>query len=127
MRKYIDKLHHRETGFTLIELLIVVGILGILAAVAVVGSMGSTGGAQTAAYAVELRDIQLAVSVMLSESQTGQLDASHSDIEDMDEVTAESGTLVLSSYLTKLGADGTVLTGCTYSFTIDGTVSQETE
>jgi len=127
MRKYIDKLHRRETGFTLIELLIVVGILGVLTAVAVASFTGSTGTAQIAAYAIELRDIQTSVSVMLSESQTGLLDAAHSDVEDMDEVTAESGTLVLSSYLTKLSADGMVLTGCTYSFTIDGMVSQDTE
>ncbi|MFC2122298.1 type II secretion system protein [Bacteroidota bacterium] len=127
MRKYIDRLHHRETGFTLIELIVVVAILGILAAVAVASSTGNTGGAQIAANAMELRDIQTSVSVMLSESQTGLLDAARSDIQDMDLVTAESGTLVLSDYLVKIGADGMVLTGCSYSFTIDGTVSQNTE
>ncbi|MFC2123040.1 type II secretion system protein [Bacteroidota bacterium] len=127
MQKYIDKLHHKETGFTLLELLIVVGVLGLLAAVAVVGSMGGSGRAQTAAYAMELRDIQTAVSVMLSESQTGLLDAAYDQITDMDLVTADSGALVLSDYLNKLGEDGRVLTGCDYDFTIDGIVTQDTE
>ncbi len=98
MQKYIDKLHHKETGFTLLELLIVVGILGILAAVALASFTGNTGAAQTTAYAIELRDIQTSVSVMLSESQTGQLDAAYSKITDMDLVTADSGVLVLSDY-----------------------------
>ena len=46
------------------------------------------------------------------------------DISDMDLVTADTGAEVLSSYMTGLNADGTVKTGCTYDFAVDGTVVQ---
>ena len=83
------------------------------------------GQGKTEAYATELHDIQTAVSAMLHESPTGQLDSTHNDIYDMDLVTADSGAKVLSSYLNNLDENNEVLTRCTYSFTVNGTVTQQ--
>ena len=124
MMKYIKNLNHSEKGFTLVEVLIIVVILGVLAVVVGVNFGKYIGQGQTEAYATELQDMQTAVLAMLYDSSAGQLDSAQSDIEDMDLVTADSGTKVLSSYLEKLDEDGKVLTGCTYSFTANGTVTQ---
>ncbi len=43
---------------------------------------------------------------------------------DMDTITTDAGAKVLSSYLIGLNADGTVKTGKTYTFTAQGTVTQ---
>ena len=61
---------------------------------------------------------------MLSDSSADTLDSAQSNISDMDLVTADSGSKVLSSYLKKLDANGNVLTGCTYDFSVNGTVTQ---
>ena len=124
MMKYIKKLHHGEKGFTIIEILMVVAILGVLAVVAGVNFGKYIGTGKTEAYEVELQDIRVAVAAMLTESSAGVLDSAQSDIDDMDLVTADSGTKILSSYLNKLDKDNEVLTGCDYNFTINGTVTQ---
>ena len=124
--KYIKKLHHGEKGFTIIEILMVVAILGVLAVVAGVNFGKYIGTGKTEAYEVELQDIRVAVAAMLTDSSAGVLDSAQSAIDDMDLVTADSGTKILSSYLNKLDEDNKVLTGCDYSFTINGTVTQIT-
>ena len=124
MMKYIKKLYHGKKGFTIIEILMVVAILGVLALVAGVNFGKYIGQGKTEAYAIELKDIQLAVTSMLSDSSVNQLDSAQNSISDMDLVTSDSGARVLSSYLNKLGENGMVLTGCTYSFTVNGTVTQ---
>ena len=113
-----------EKGFTLVEILVVIAIVGALAVVAGINFGKYIGQGKTEAYATELQDIQTAVAAMLHESSTRQLDSAQSDINDMDLVTADSGALVLSNYLNRLGGDGMVLTGCQYSFTVNGTVTQ---
>jgi len=125
MMKHIMKSYHTETGFTIIEILVVVAILSVLVGVAGVNYGKYISQGKTEAYATEFKDIQTAVAAMLHDTSTGQLDSSLSNIQDMDLVTADSGTKVLSSYLNNLDADNEVLTGCDYSFTIDGRVSQE--
>ena len=55
---------------------------------------------------------------------TRVLDAVRTGISDMDLVTADTSTLLLSAYLTGLNANGTVKSGCTYTFAVDGTVIQ---
>ena len=110
----------------MVELLVIVLILGIVAAV-VIPNVGSfIGQGRDDAYASELQNMQTAVTAMLVDSTASELDSAQSDISDMNLVTSDNGTKVLSSYLFGLNSDGTVSTNCTYSFTIDGAVSQTT-
>lgn len=121
---HTKRLFHVDKGFTLMEICVVVAILGVLAVVAGISIGKYINQGKDEAYATELRDIQTAVVAMLHESSTGQLDSAQSDISDMDIITANSGNLVLSNYLKGLGEDGTILTGCTYGFSVNGTVTQ---
>ena len=122
----MKKIMRNSRGFTIVEILVVVAILGVLSVVVGVNIGKYMGQGKTEAYATELHDIRTAVAAMLIDSSAGQLDSAHNDINDMDLVTADSGALVLSNYLKNLGEDGMILTGCDYSFTINGTVTQKT-
>ena len=126
MKKVIKCFHAGEKGFTLIELLVVVAILGVLAAVAVPNVGKFIGQGNTQAYETELHNIQTATIAMLVDSTAGVLDAAASGVSDLDLVLADSGNITLSSYVSGINADGTVKTGCTYDFTVDGEVGQTT-
>jgi len=126
MIKFRKRFRHGEKGFTLVELLVVIAILAVIANLVILNVIGFMDTGKTEAYQTELHNVQTAVKAMLTDSTTDQLDTAQIDISDMDLVTANSGILVLSDYLYGLNADGTVKTGCTYSFTTSGTVSQTT-
>jgi type IV pilus assembly protein PilA len=126
VKRFTKHFHYGEKGFTLIELLVVVAILGVLAAVAVPNVGKFIGKGKTESYESELHNIQTAVMAMLADSTAGQLDGATSNVTDLDTVTADTGNLVLSSYMTGLDADNEVKTGCSYAFTVDGTVTQTT-
>ena len=124
VKKFIRTFRMGEKGFTLIEILVVIAIIGSLAGVAIPNLVGFADRGRPEAANTELRSIEVALGAMLLQSGTGTLNAI-SDVTDMDTVTTtDAPSLVLSDYLTHLDPDNNVLTGYTYDFTANGTVTQ---
>jgi len=127
MKRFTKQFHYGEKGFTLVELLVVIAIIGVIAAVVVPNVGKFMGRGKTEAYATELHNVQTATMAMLADSTTAALTPVTTATDDMDDVeTTDSPALTLSDYLTGLDADGKLTSGCSYTFTADGTVAQTT-
>jgi type IV pilus assembly protein PilA len=127
MNTLFHQFGYGQKGFTLIELLVVVAILGALAAVAILNLGKLIGKGKNESYDSELHNIETATMAMIMDSTSGNITGGIGvPTQDMDDITTDGGSLVLSDYITGLNADGTVKTGCTYAFTADGTVTQTT-
>jgi prepilin-type N-terminal cleavage/methylation domain-containing protein len=126
MEKFTKHFRYGQKGFTLVELLVVIAILGVIAAVAVPNVGKFVGKGKSESYEAELHNVQTAAMAMMVDSTAGQLDAAVPATNDMDTVTADAGAKILSSYMVGLNSDGTVKSGCTYAFAVDGTVTQTT-
>ena len=106
-----------------IEILVVVAILGSLFAIALpnIGQLFSKGRMES--YDTELRNIQTAVTEMLSNSESGLL-IPVGPVSDMNQVqTFDTPPLVLTDYLYGLDG-GMVRSGCAYTFAADNSVTQ---
>jgi len=139
MKKFLKHFRYGQKGFTLIELLVVIAILGVIAAVVVPNVGKFIGRGKTESYETELHNIQTSLMAMMTDSASGELDADYlTATPDMATVKATSpgaaaaGDLLLSTYITGLGDDPTTTdveptcckTGCAYTFTKTGTVTQ---
>ncbi|MBI2860334.1 MAG: type II secretion system protein [Chloroflexi bacterium] len=121
--KWGRQFHKGQRGFTLIELLVVIAILGALSAVAVPNVGKFIGKGKTESYSAELQNVRTGVMAMLADSTAGVLDGTPTT-KDMDLVTTDNSTKLLSSYMTGLDANNETQTGATYTFALDGSVTQ---
>jgi type IV pilus assembly protein PilA len=141
MLKIFGKRWYRPIkGFTLLEVLVVVAILGVIAAIVMPNIVRYVNAGEDESYLTEMDNIQTAVTAMLKESNTQQLESAPTDEDsatnDLYTVTTtgknDSGndiTLRLSYYLynldTRESGHAYTKTGCEYYFRLsDGAVYQ---
>jgi Tfp pilus assembly protein PilE len=106
-----------------IEIVVIVAILSLLSAVAIPNIGQLVNKSKPGAYDSELRNIQTAVTEMLTQSAAGTLKPA-GPTADMSQVqTSDALPLVLTDYLTGLD-ETSVKSGCTYTFDANGTIMQ---
>ncbi len=123
MARYTVEMQEKQaTGFFL-ETLIIVAVLGALLTVAIPQVARMIGKAEAGSQDAELRNIQTAVVEMLYDSPSGTLEAVGPTADISKVCTSDSPPLLLTDYLHGL-EDGLLQSGCSYIFTVDGTVKQ---
>jgi type II secretory pathway pseudopilin PulG len=116
-------MQERKNAAFFFETFLIVAILGTLTAVAMpnIGKMVNKGKIES--HDAEFHNIHTAVTEMLSDSHTGIL-APVGPTNNMSHVqTTDTPPLVLANYLIGLD-EGSIKTGCNYTFYTDGTVNQ---
>ena len=115
-------MQERKTAGFFLEVLIIVLIFGTLTGIAVPRVNQMIAKADVVAQESELHSIQAAVIAMLYDSDTHTLKPV-GPVSDMSQVfTSDTPPLVLADYLGM--ENGSLSTGCNYSFTAKGKVTQ---
>jgi Tfp pilus assembly protein PilE len=116
-------MQNRQVVGYFLEAFVAVAVLGILSAIAIpqIGHLVNEGKVES--YESELHNIQTAVTEMLSDSVTGTLKLVGPTANMSQVQTTDKPPLVLTDYLTGLG-EGSLESGCTYTFTAYGKVTQ---
>lgn len=106
-----------------LEAFVVIAILGTLSAIAIprIGHLINEGKVESCES--ELHNIQTAVTEMLSDSITGTLKPVGPTADMRLVQTTDTQPLVLTDYLNGL-SKGSIESGCTYTFTAHGKVTQ---
>jgi len=113
----------RKIGFIL-EAIIVLVLIAVLSSIAIPQIEQMVDDEQDELHAEELNDIQGAVAEMLADSSSGTLKPV-GPTQNMEQVeTNDNIPLVLTNYLKNNGAY-IIESGCHYSFSYDGSVTQD--
>ncbi|MFC1912901.1 type II secretion system protein [Chloroflexota bacterium] len=124
MKKLLKRCYFSEKGFTLIETLVVLLTIALVTSVAGLNVVTFIKEAKAESYDFELTNVETALTAMLVESTTGQLDTDIIITNDMTLITINDGDKRLNDYMYGLDDSGKIRTGCMYAFNRIGKVTQ---